>query len=85
MGGAVAVVWGGSILVTGLANAIWPPYGQQFLQVAASIYPGYAGSPGVGQAIIGTLYGVLDGAIVGAVFAWVYNLFAARSGGPGAS
>ena len=40
----VAIVWGGSILLIGLANLIWTSYGVAFLEVAASIYPGYRGS-----------------------------------------
>lgn len=31
----------------------------------------------IGQVIIGTLWGLADGAIGGAVFAWLYNQFAA--------
>ena len=30
----------------------------------------------VGQLILGTLYGLVDGAVGGAVIAWLYNLFA---------
>ena len=66
--------WGGSIIITGLANLIWPPYGQAFLELAASIYPGYHASPAIGQIIIGTLYGFVDGAIAGFLFGWIYNL-----------
>ncbi len=44
----------------------------------ASVYPGYAATPTVGQVIIGTLYGLLDGVVVGAVFAWLYNTIAPR-------
>jgi hypothetical protein len=84
MAATVAVLWGGSILVVGLANAIWPTYGQAVLQLSASVYPGYAGTPGVGQTIIGALYGILDGAIAGAIFAWLYNLVGARLNAAGA-
>ena len=34
----------------------------------ASVYPGYTATPTVGHVIIGTLYGLLDGAIVAGVF-----------------
>jgi hypothetical protein len=44
-----------------------------FLQLAASIYPGYRGGASFGQVIIGTLYGLVDGAIGGAIFAWLHN------------
>ena len=66
--------WGGAILVTGLANLMWPPYGQAFLELAASIYPGYHASSTIGQVITGTLYGLVDGGVAGFLFGWLYNL-----------
>ena len=74
----VAFIWGGAVLIVGLANLIWPGYGQDFLHVVASIYPGYGGGSNIGQVIIGTLYGIVDGAVGGALFAWVYNVVAGR-------
>ena len=71
------LVWGAAILLVGLANVIWPTYGHAFLQIAESIYPGYHPGGSV-SVIIGTLYGLVDGAIGGALFAWVYNLLAHR-------
>jgi phosphotransferase system glucose/maltose/N-acetylglucosamine-specific IIC component len=75
MGLAFGLLWSGCILVSGLANMIWPPYGLAFLQVCASIYPGYQPDAGIGSVIIGTIYGLLDGGFGGAVFAWLYNRF----------
>ena len=37
---ACAVIWGGVILLVGLANLLWPGYGLAFLELVASIYPG---------------------------------------------
>ena len=73
-----ALMWGvlGMCLV-GLGNMMWSGYGQGLLDLAASFYPGYQATPSFGQVIIGTLYGLLDGAICGALFAWLYNRFAA--------
>ena len=71
----VAIFWGGSILLVGLANLIWPGYGVAFLEVVASIYPGYHASPSLGGVIVGTLYGLVDGFIGGLIVAWLYNLF----------
>ena len=72
-----AILWGvGVMFLTGVVNMIWPTYGQAFLNGMASLYPGYEGTPGFGQVIIGTLYGLVDGAIAGAVFAWLYNRIA---------
>jgi hypothetical protein len=70
----VALFWGAAILVVASANLIWPTYGRAFLELAASIYPGYHPSPAIGSIITGTLYGLVDGAIAGAVFGWLYNL-----------
>lgn len=70
----VGILWGASILIVGAANMIWPGYGRAFLEVAASIYPGYHPVPAVGSVITGTLYGLVDGTIAGAVFGWLYNL-----------
>ena len=75
----LALAWGIlGMFVTGLANLIWPGYGQVFLDVMASLYPGYTATASFGQVIIGALYGILDGAVAGAVFAWLYNLCASR-------
>ena len=74
-----AIFWGGSILITGLANLIWPSYGTAFLEVAASIYSGYQTTASFGAVMVGTLYGLLDGFIAGLIIGWLYNLFAARS------
>ncbi len=74
---AGAVLWGGAMLLAGLAHAVWPGYGRAFLELMASIYPGYAGPGGAGAIVIGTLYGVLDGGIAGLVTAWLYNRLAA--------
>jgi hypothetical protein len=70
-----------AILIVALANLIWPGYGRAFLDVAASIYPGYHPGSGVGSVITGTLYGLVDGAIAGAVFGWLYNLLARQRPG----
>ncbi len=69
-----AILWAAAIFIVGMANLICPGYGAAFLQVMASIYPGYDGSVTFGSVIVGTLYAVVDGAIGGLVFAWLYNL-----------
>jgi hypothetical protein len=75
---AAGLLWGGAILIVAIANLVWPDYGRGFLELAASIYPGYAPSGGLGSVVSGTLYGLVDGAIGGAIFAWLYNVLAAR-------
>ena len=70
-----SVLWGTCVLVAGLVNVIWPSYGQDFLQLCASIYPGYHPGNGVSSVFIGTIYALLDGLVGGAIFGWLYNLF----------
>jgi len=74
-----AILWGLAMLTMGLGNLIWGSYGQQFLQVMSSVYPGYHATRSVADVIVGTLYGISDGFIGGAVFAWLYNQFAGKS------
>jgi len=71
-------IWGAAILIVASANLIWPSYGRSFLELAASVYPGYHPGPDIGSVITGTLYGLVDGAIAGAVFGWLYNLLSRR-------
>jgi len=73
---ASAILWGLAMLVMGLVNLIWGSYGQQFLQTMSSVYPGYHATRSIAEVIVGTLYGVVDGLIGGAFFAWLYNQFA---------
>ena len=68
-----AIVWGAALLLTGIANVIWPPYAVTFLQVVASVYPGYEAVSSVGNVITGTLYALVDGAVFGLVFGLIYN------------
>ncbi len=77
LGITAGVIWGGAVLLVGLAHLVWPNYGTAFLELAASIYPGYE-IGGFGSVIIGSLYALLDGGIGGAIFAWLYNTLAAR-------
>ncbi len=79
MATSFALVWGIlAMFLTGIANMIWPTYGQEFLQTMASVYPGYKATANFGQVIVGSLYGVVDAAIIGAVFAWLHNLVLSR-------
>ena len=73
-----AVLTGGSVLLAGLANLVFPSYGVAFLELAASLYPGYHGPAGFGSVLVGTMYALLDGAVVGALVAWLYNYVAAQ-------
>lgn len=72
------ILWGAAVFLVGIANLIWPGYGTAFLQVIASLYPGYNATSSFGSVIIGTLYALVDGAIAGLVFTWLYNMFVGR-------
>ena len=67
------LLWGGAMLLVGVAHVISDSYGQVFLVMMASVYPGYHAAGSVGDAIVGALYGLVDGGIGGAVLAWLYN------------
>ena len=70
---ASGIMWGGLFLIVGIINLSSASYGAHILDFAASIYPGYGGPAGFGSVLIVALYGVVDGIVGGAIFAWVYN------------
>ncbi len=78
------ILWGvGAMFLTGLANLLWPGYGQAFLQAMASVYPGYEVGVGLGQVVVGALYGVVDGMVAGALGGWLYNAIVHRRSASG--
>ena len=70
------LLWGGYILCVALVNLGWPPYGRAFLEFWGSIYPGVHADQSLRSMLLATLYGLVDGGIMGTIFAWVYNRFA---------
>ena len=71
-----AILMGGGFFLVGLANLMFPGYGGALLEFGASVYPGYHGPGGIGSVIVVTLYAAVDGAVCGAIVAWLYNFFA---------
>jgi hypothetical protein len=80
LAGAFSLLWGGAILLLAVANMIWPGYAEACLRVIESIYPGYHVGAGMMSVIIGTVYALLDGAVFGAIFGWLYNTFVGSTG-----
>ena len=70
---AFALLWGGCLLFVAVLNWVAPPYGGDFLRIAASVYPGYRGASTIADIGVGTLWGIADGAIAGFLFGWLYN------------
>ena len=75
---AAAILWGAVLFITGIGNLLRPDYGGMFLQMMASVYPGYKASPSIASVVVGTLYALLDGAVFGFVLAWLYNRLVAE-------
>jgi hypothetical protein len=74
-----ALLWGGGLLCVGLVHLASPAYGASFLEGISSVYPGFHGARSLGDVLVGTVYGLIDGAVGGLVFGWLYNLFAGRA------
>jgi len=78
MAAAGGLLWGGGMLAVAMGNLISSSYGTAFLEVMSSVYNGYHASGTFGDALVGGAYGLVDGALGGAVLAWLYNIFAVR-------
>ena len=71
-----ALLWGGGVLFVGLVNLAAPSYGTAFLQCVSSGYPGFHNSRHFLDVLVGAGYALVDGAVGGALFGWLYNAFA---------
>jgi len=76
---ALGLLWGGGVAVAALVHLANPSYGGAFLDVVSSIYPGFHSARSMGDALLGTAYGLIDGAVGGFIFASLYNMFTRRS------
>ena len=76
MTATTALLWGGCMLFVGLVNLAAPAYGIDFLRMMSSVYPGFQPAHKIGEVLLGTVYGLIDGAIAGVLFAWLYNWIA---------
>lgn len=75
---AAGVVWALGFLWVAVFNIIRPPYGQAFLEMMRSVYPGYKMAGGLRDVVVGTLYALVDGGVAGLLFGWIYNLSAPK-------
>ncbi len=73
---AGAILWGGAVLGVLLVNFEYTNYGQNFLELMASIYPGFHANHSMVQVLIGTVYAAADGVIGGVVIGCLYNWLA---------
>jgi ABC-type nitrate/sulfonate/bicarbonate transport system permease component len=71
-----ALLWGGCMLLVGLINLADPSYGGEFLRVMSSVYPGADTARSIWRVLLGTGYGLVDGAVAGYLFVWLYRLLA---------
>jgi hypothetical protein len=65
----LGTAWASCMLFVGVASVFG--WGSELVRVMSSVYLGFA--PTVPGAVIGALWGFLDGAIGGAIIALVYN------------
>ncbi|MBZ0166815.1 MAG: bacteriophage holin [Candidatus Omnitrophica bacterium] len=72
---AIGIVWAGGCLFMGLTATVCS-WAKPFVDVFGMMYIGYTAT--VVGALIGTVWGFVDAAIGGAVFAWLYNVLAVR-------
>jgi hypothetical protein len=75
---AGGLLWGATVLFVGLISAVLPSYGREFLAVVSSLYPLYGNTGSFPDLLIGVVIAVVDGAIAGFVFGWLYNRIAGR-------
>ena len=71
-----AILWGLAMLLVGLIHMADPSYGGAFLGIMSSVYPGADTTRTIGRVLLGTLYGFVDGGVVGLLFGWLYSSLA---------
>lgn len=69
------ILWSFALTVLSIL-AIGNGYGTLFLEMMASVYIGYSAS--VQGVAIGAIWGFIDGAVGGLIFAWLYNKLASK-------
>ena len=67
------IIWAGIVFIFGLLNLFWSSYAANFVQFVKSLYPGYKAMSGFLGVIVGSIYALTHGAVLGVIFAWIYN------------
>ena len=70
------VLWGFYMLSVGWSAWLWG-WGADFVATMSSVYIGF--TPTFLGGIVGAIWGFFDGAIAGAIIAWVYNAVAKKT------
>ena len=70
---ACGVLWGVCILFVGVVSWFSEGYGRSFQEIIGGLYPFYAGNGETVDLLIGTIVGVVDGSVGGALLALIYN------------
>lgn len=73
------LIWGACLLLVGVAHTLVPTYGVGFLDAMQSLYPGFHSARTMTSTLVGTGYGIVDGAVGGFIFAVIYNFVAPGS------
>ena len=69
---SAGIIWGAAVFLTGLAAM--QGYAVEFMNLIASVYPGYTAT--FGGSVIGGIIGFVDMGVGGVIFAWLYNKLA---------
>lgn len=72
LGVAVATVWALYILFCGITAMFG--WGATLVETISSLYIGYG--PSIPGALIGAMWGAVDGYLAGVLIAWIYNKLA---------
>jgi hypothetical protein len=71
---ASALLWGGCLFLVGIGHLLVGSYGVAFLDAMSSVYVGFHATQTMTSVLIGTLYGLVDGAVGALIFGWLYNI-----------
>jgi|TARA_B100001971_G_C17789333_1_gene333724 hypothetical protein len=66
---SIGIVFGAYMFLLGIAASFG--WGLKMVEMISSLYIGYG--PTIPRSFIGAAYGFADGAIGGAILAWIYN------------